>query len=354
MTAPCTDTPIWDSETDDVLVCRHVIDETHDVRSFIFAPRTPARFRFDPGQFITLLLNIGGQEINRCYTVSSPPTRPDRISITVKRVPGGPVSNWLHDNLRAGSEIHALAPQGIFSLTRHPSPKCLFLSGGSGITPLMSMTRFLRDRADEQDTVFVHCARTPADIIFRAELDLLAATTPRLRIAHIVESADGTWPGHRGRLSLPSLKLIAPDLAEREIFTCGPGPFMAAARAICAEAGHDPARYHEESFTFEDLAKPAATPVATSGAAPAYRIEFTRAGRIIDGGADITILDAAAAVGLNLPSSCTQGMCGTCKSRLISGDVDMNHAGGIRKREIEQGLILLCCSKPRSNLVIER
>ena len=102
----------WADRDEAVLVCRRVLDITHDVRSFHFEPVGDHAFTFDPGQFITLQLEIDGERLARCYTISSPPTRPHLISITVKRVVGGPVSNWLHDNVTTGSRIVAQAPLG--------------------------------------------------------------------------------------------------------------------------------------------------------------------------------------------------------------------------------------------------
>jgi ferredoxin-NADP reductase len=356
--------PVWNPEDDDVLVCRQIRVETHDVKSFIFSTRRPRLFRYKPGQFLTLNLNIGGQPINRCYTISSAPTRPHLISITVKRVPGGPVSNWLHDTMRPGMEIRAVGPMGEFSTLHHPARKYLFLSGGSGITPLMSMSRSYHDLAGHCDIVFVHSARSPADIIFRTELELMSRNLPGFRMAAVCEEDTPTerWTGYRGRLSLPMLQLIAPDLFEREIFICGPKPYMAAVRAMLDEAGFDMARYHEESFVFEEmlalehmLGSPAEElPVVGEAATVRFRVEFTKSKRVVECGAGTNVLDAARAAGLRLPSSCTRGLCGTCKSKLVSGKVDMKHAGGIRQREIDQGQILICCSRPLGDLVIER
>jgi glycine betaine catabolism B len=357
--------PGWDAETDDVLVCRLVRDETHDVKTFVFSAREPRLFRYKPGQFLTLDLPIGGQVINRCYTISSAPTRGHLISITVKRVPGGIVSNWLHDTLKPGYELRAVGPLGEFTAFDHHAPKYLFLSGGSGITPLMSMARTYHDLAQDRDITFVHSARSPADIIFRSELDLMARNLPRFSVAHVCETTDGerNWSGFRGRLNLPMLKLIAPDLLERTIFTCGPEPYMAAVRAMLKEAGFDMARYHEESFNFETLAESQPEAAAASATVPVppptpeartYRIEFAKSGRVVECAADTNILTAARAAGMRLPSSCTKGLCGTCKSKLISGTVEMKHAGGIRQREIDAGQALLCCSKPTSDIVVDR
>jgi ferredoxin-NADP reductase len=355
------DIPFWDAELDDRLVCRQVRAETHDVKTFVFAAAKPRQFHFRPGQFLTFALEIDGATVHRCYTISSPPTRPHLLSITVKRQPGGLVSNWLHDSLRPGIALSAFGPLGVFTMLAHPAPKYLFLSGGSGITPLMSMARSIYDLAAPSDIVFVHNARSPADIIFRRELDLIAAELPGFRLAHVCEhdAPDERWAGNRGRLTLDTLLRIAPDFVEREVFCCGPAPYMAAVRAMLKGVGFDHERLHEESFSFEDHVEPGS--VGANGATchpteqrQSFSIKFTRSDRLIDCAADMTILDAADAAGLVLPFSCTQGLCGTCKSKLISGSVEMRHAGGIRQREIDAGQILLCCSKPTGDLVIER
>ncbi|MFN0217334.1 MAG: FAD-binding oxidoreductase [Hyphomicrobium sp.] len=348
----------WDPETDDTLVCCHVRQETHDVKSFLFRTRTPRVFRFRPGQFVTFEFDINGETINRCYTISSPPTRPDTFSITVKRKIGGIVSNWLHDTLKPGSEIKALGPAGDFSCTLHPSSKYLFLSGGSGVTPLMSMTRTHYDLGEDRDIVFVHSARTPRDIIFRRELAKMTDGMNQLRTAFVCETLgeERSWAAPTGHLTMPLLKAIASDFAGREIFCCGPEPYMAAVRAMLKDVGFDMTHYHEESFSFERQGVPltevdAKAPVALAGG---FKIEFTRLGRTIDCAPDQFILDAAKAAGMRLPFSCSKGMCGTCKSKKLSGSVDMKHGGGIRQREIDQGMILICCSKPLSDVTIEK
>ncbi|MGI4861215.1 MAG: 2Fe-2S iron-sulfur cluster-binding protein [Janthinobacterium lividum] len=397
----------WDSGIDDVLICTHVQHETPDVKTFIFRALEKRSFVFEPGQFITVELEIDGEPVNRCYTISSSPTRPHSLAITVKRVPGGLVSNWLHDQLAAGGAIRALGPAGAFTCARHPANKFLFLSAGSGITPLMSMSRAHHDLGEDRDIVFVHSARTPDDIVFERELALIAAHHARFRTSFICErrGARPDWHGVTGYLSLPLLQLIAPDYLEREIFVCGPAPYMSAVRNLLAEGGFDRRHYHEESFSFDTilevasqlaiahvadaLAAPAAaaellqaTPTrfeqgrepargfgpATAAlpvrdAAPAdlavavatgFKVDFAKSRREVDCAGDQTVLDAARKAGLRMPSSCAQGMCGTCKVKVISGEVDMKHAGGIRQREIDQGMVLLCCSKPKTDLVIDK
>ncbi|MCI3269866.1 hybrid-cluster NAD(P)-dependent oxidoreductase [Streptomyces cylindrosporus] len=346
-----------------LLVCKQVHVLTPDVRTFVLQSPQPRLFRHDPGQFLTLGVDIDGRSVERCYTVSSPPTRPHSLTVTVKRVPGGLVSNWLHDHLLPGRTVRARGPLGDFSFTRHPAPKYLFLSGGSGATPMMAMTRTLYDLADPADVVFVHSARTPDDILFRRELDLIAATAPTIRVVHVCEEDGPTepWGGHRGRLTLDMLRQIAPDFPQREIFTCGPAGYLAAVRDLLATAGFPMDRHHEESFTFErpQADDPPADPTDTAedrshpAEVPSYTVEFTRSRRTLTCDADTSLLAAASRAGLSLPASCAQGMCGTCKTTLLSGSVDMRHNGGIRPREIAQNKILLCCAKPREDLVVD-
>ena len=359
--------PVWGEADDSTLVCRQVLDITHDVKTFLFESERPALFHFDPGQFITLRLQIGGRAVDRCYTISTPPTRPHLIGITVKRQPGGLVSNWLHDTMGPGLRVSADGPYGLFSVARHPAGKYLFLSAGSGITPLMSMTRTLHDLGSDTDVLFVHSARTPSDIVFQRELDVMASVAPTLRVAHVCErdSPREPWVGLRGFLSDEMLRVLAPDLHEREVFCCGPAPYMAAVRRMLVTAGFDMTRYHEESFSFEELTVEAAPAPADSagtdgsqppsaGAQPVvFSVEFVRSGRTFLCGADENVLDAAYAAGLAPPSSCGQGMCGTCKTTMLSGSVDMQHQGGIRPREIAQDKLLICCSKPLSDLRID-
>ena len=364
--------PVWGSDQqqadqDDVLVCCQIRQETADVKSFFFRPEKPALFKFFPGQFITLELEIDGKSINRCYTISSSPTRPHTISITVKRQPNGVVSNWLHDHLKVGSKISVLQAAGEFSCVHHVSShtakQYLFLSGGSGVTPLMSMARAFHDLAEDADIAFIHSARTPADIIFRQELDLMQFNQPHFKAAYICEKADANWTMPTGYLSLEILKKIAPDFLQREVLTCGPAPYMAAVRALLASAGFNMQHYHEESFNFAELAVSEPAEIKTDNRVTdstgftdsiGFKVELTKSGVTVDCASNQFVLDAGLAAGLRLPSSCRKGLCGTCKTKLISGKVDMKHGGGIRQREIDQGLFLPCCSKPLSNLVMER
>ncbi|MBV8913702.1 MAG: iron-sulfur cluster-binding domain-containing protein, partial [Acetobacteraceae bacterium] len=277
-----------------------------------------------------------------------------RLEITAKR--SGPASTWLHEQLRPGMRLRVSGPAGDFSFGAEPRGKYLFLAAGSGITPLMSMARTAHDLGADADILLLQSARTEADILFRGELRAMTAR-PGFRTASIVErDAPGArWDGFRGRLSAPILAASVPDLLERDVFCCGPALYMESVRTLLEAAGFDMRRYREESFTFASGdPEPADNVVPLRPEAEGFKVVFSRSGRTITCAPGTTVLNAARTAGLRLPSACQKGVCGTCKSRMAEGTVDMRHGGGIRQREIDAGMVLLCCSTPTSNLVIER
>lgn len=341
----------WNPETDDQLVCVDVHDETHDVKSLTFVSPERKNIAFSAGQYFMFELGVDGEADGRCYSISSSPFRTNAITITVKRVAGGKVSNWLHDNLRPGMTVKASGPLGAFA--RPAAKKYLFLSGGSGITPVMSMARELADAGEAADVVFLHAGRSPGDLIFRAELANIANRLKGFRLHMLPEdvSTERSWPGISGRISKEFLALAVPDIAERVVMCCGPAPFMAAARRLSAEMGVPAGHYLEESF---DAAVIEDAPATETVEARSFSVQFAKQAKSIDVHADQTVLSCAKKSGVRLPSSCANGICGTCKSKLVSGSVDMKHGGGIRQREIDAGFFLPCCSKPLSDLVVDR
>lgn len=346
----------WNSGEQKILLCCAVRVETHDVKTFTFRCADFCALSFEPGQFITISPVIAGQIVARCYTVSSSPTRPFTFSITVKRVPSGIVSNWLHDNLRPGDNLRASGPAGSFTPVGHPATKLLYLSAGSGVTPLMSMTRSVFDMAGNLDIVFVHSARTPVDIIFHDELICMQTNMPSLRVISICEGNGGNagWQQPIGRLDLSLLYQQVPDFKEREVFTCGPQGYMEAVKSLLRQAEFDFDHYHQESFDIAVLnEEPLTEQVPSLSQEKLFTVTLSRSGKTFTMPSNQTVLSAAKKAGAIVPSSCSQGVCGTCKTALLKGTVEMNHNGGIRQREIDKGLRLLCCSKPTSDLVVD-
>ncbi|MTH98896.1 hybrid-cluster NAD(P)-dependent oxidoreductase [Roseibium sp. RKSG952] len=346
---------IWDDS--EMLECVAVIPEAPNVATFCFQAPSGALFDYLPGQFLTLELPVSGGPLYRTYTISSSPSRPTSISVTVKAQEGSLGTRWMLDHLQPGMRIKALGPAGVFSHHVHPSDKYLFISAGSGITPMMSMVTYMFDQGSEPDAVLINCATRPSEIIFRDRLEHMASRVPGLDLKFVVETNDRfkVWTGFQGRFNQLMLGLMAPDYLEREVFCCGPEPFMQAVREALAELGFDMNRYHQESFQ---------APAATEQEVPELDDvvpDETESAEIYFLHSDVrakctetdTVLNAARSAGLNIPSGCTFGVCGTCKVRKTAGEVHMVHSGGISEDDIEDGYILACCSHPIGKIEVE-
>jgi ferredoxin-NADP reductase len=330
-----------------------ITPEAPDVATFTFRTTSNSWFRYLPGQFVTLELPLPSGPLLRTYTLSSSPSRPLSIAVTVKAQASSTGTRWMLDSLKVGDRLKAYGPAGSFSFHLHKAPKYLFLSAGSGITPMMSMARWIEDHAEAADIAFITCARRPSDILFRAELERMATGTHPFHLAFVVEATDArnAWTGFRGRLNLPVLQATAPDFLEREVFCCGPAPFMQAVKTMLAGAGFDMRRYHEESFQPE-----AAEPLPElqdEAAAPAGSVFFTLSEVEASGEAGDTILQLARSAGLNIPTGCTMGLCGTCKVQRLSGETVMQHQGGILDDDVDAGFVLACCTRPVGRVEIE-
>lgn len=332
------------------------IPEAKDTMTFAFRAEGGSYFTFAPGQFITLELPVNGENIYRTYTISSSPSRPLSLSVTVKAQPDSIGTRWMLDNLRVGMKVRAFGPAGQFHLYNFPAKKYCFISAGSGITPMMSMTNYLYDRGNNIDINFIHCARSPSEIIFRNSLEQMSARVPGINLAWIVEMKDpfNAWAGYTGRFNQLILELNTPDFFEREIFCCGPEVFMQAVRDVLNAANFDMSHYHEESFAapvteVQEVDYNEPLPNASVSA----KISFSLSEKTISSNQDRTILEASREAGLNIPSACNFGVCGTCKVKKKSGEVYMVHNGGISQRDEASGYILACCSKPIGDISIE-
>ncbi|MEO1185649.1 MAG: FHA domain-containing protein [Cyanobacteria bacterium J06636_27] len=309
--------------------CVRVIDETPDVKTFTFVAEPAVEFTYQPGQFVTLELEINGKTVRRAYSISSTPSRPHSLDITVKRAappndtpdaPPGLVSNWLHDNLQAGSQVKIGSPLGDFSCVEHPSSKILFISAGSGITPMMSMSRWLLDTNAGSDIVFFHSAKTAEDVIFQQELELMTSRYINFKLATTLSRQNSNpIPGGRtGRFSKSMLSEIAPDFAERTVYVCGSESFTQQVKAILEELEFPMQNYYAESFGKPKKKKDNQIQQQTT-ITPKEKAEtlvLAKSGLEMFYDSEDTILETAEKEGVELPSMCRMGACGKCKLRL--------------------------------------
>jgi ferredoxin-NADP reductase len=350
-----TDLAPWtDAEA---LTCTMAIPEAPNVRTFAFRADSGAWFRYRPGQFVTLELPLPGGPELRTFTLSSSPSRPMTVSVTVKAQEGSVASRWMIDHLTPGMKLRASGPAGIFALPARPVAKHLFISAGSGITPMVSMLTWLYDGGDDPDVGFITCARRPSDLIFRNRLEHMATRVTGIKLHFVVREPDPyvVWTGYRGRFNQLMLGLMAPDYLERDVYCCGPEGFMQSVRDMLNELGYDMSRYHQESFHAPVETRADAVPLDDVIPQEDVRAQmvFARSGVTSTCRETDTVLAAAKAAGLNIPSGCTFGVCGTCKIRKLSGEVLMVHNGGIAEEDIEAGYILACCSHPIGRVEVE-
>ena len=368
--------------------CIQIIEETHDVKTFRFTAEPPLQFDFQPGQFVTLDLNIDAQSVKRSYSISSSPSRPYTLDITVKRVPAetpeappGLVSNWMHDHLVVGSRIQLADPFGKFTCAEAQTDKLLFISAGSGITPMMSMAQWLCDTAAHVDMVFFHSARSPRDIIFRKRLELLAANHDNFQLAITTTRlvSGQSWVGYTGRLNEAMLTTIAPDFRDRSIYVCGPNPFMAATKTLLAGLQFPMEYYFSESFGPSKSRKKVSTQPQRLDQAPQLlaaipeskassfddaptqnrvqispTVVFANSGKEVACDAEDYLLDVAEQEGIDIPNSCRMGACGACKRRLIEGEVKYEEEpGALDESDRQNGIVLACIAHPLGRVVLD-
>ncbi|MFS4580060.1 2Fe-2S iron-sulfur cluster-binding protein [Phaeobacter sp. C3_T13_0] len=349
---------IW--QDDELLECVSVVPETPHTASFTFRAPSGALFAYQPGQFLTLEIPASGQPggvVHRTYTISSSPSRPRSITVTAKAQADSIGTRWMLDHLKPGMQIKAMGPAGLFTNANSSARKFLLISAGSGITPMMSMTTCMWDEGRDLDIVFINCAKRPSEIIFQQRLEQMASRAPHLDLKFVVDEPDiyRPWTGYQGQFNQLMLGLMAPDYLEREVYCCGPEAFMQAVRDALSGLGFDMDHYYQESFgapVQKEADQPELYDVVPDDTTSA-EILFATSGVIAKVAETDTVLAAARSVGLNIPSGCTFGVCGTCKVKKTTGDVHMVHNGGISDDDIEAGYILACCSNPIGKVEIE-
>ncbi|OBH01096.1 stearoyl-CoA 9-desaturase [Mycobacterium sp. E2699] len=281
--------------------------ETEDSATLVIKPGWGFSFDYQPGQYIGIGLLVDGRWRWRSYSLTSSPAEtsaaPRTVTITVKAMPEGFLSTHLVAGVEPGTIVRLAAPQGNFVLPDPAPPKILFLTAGSGITPVMSMLRTLVRRNQIGDITHLHSAPTESDVMFGAELAALAANQPGYRL-QVRETR------RQGRLDLGTLDHEVPDWRERQTWACGPEGMLAAAQKVWSSAGIG-ARLHLERF-------------AVSKAAPAGAggtVTFARSGRAVAADAATSLMDAGEGAGVQMPFGCRMGICQSCVVSLVDGHV---------------------------------
>ncbi|MGR5283711.1 MOSC N-terminal beta barrel domain-containing protein [Vibrio maritimus] len=308
--------------------------------TFWLEPQKGAMPDYKAGQHLPIELNLDGQVVKRLYTLSSSPSRPGRLAISVKRIDGGSVSNWLFEHFQVGDTLIADKPNGSFHMANADHEPLLLLSAGSGVTPMMSMLRDLSDRDAVNNVVFFHQCSTVDDIPFAEELKSLEAKHENFTVMLSLTQSNDDWQGLKGRFSLSHLKQI-PDLTARQVFVCGPDGFMQKAKNLMLKKGLAEDHYHQEAFG-----------VATATEDSVKAVQISIDGNVFEGDNQKTLLEQAEDAGLSITHTCRAGFCGACKVTVESGLVHQPDVPAIQESEIAEGKVLACCSVPRTDVEI--
>jgi ferredoxin-NADP reductase len=319
-----------------------VVEETADARSFVLAipPALEATFRYAAGQSCTFRATIDGEPVVRSYSMSSSPDTGDPFTVTVKRVPGGRMSNWMHDALAPGDAIEAMRPAGRFVLRANDAPIVAF-AGGSGVTPIVSIVKTAL-ATTAREIALVYANRDPRSVIFREQLERLrAASGGRLSVHHHLD-------GERGLLDAAACAALVGDRTGADFYVCGPAPYMAAVEAGLALRGVARSQLFVESFDLPGEAPAAAERSQTESLV----IRLDRRKHSVRYEPGDTILEAARRAGLRPPSACERGNCASCMAHLDEGRVAMRANNALSDDEVEAGWVLTCQAVPVSREVV--
>ena len=328
-----------------------VVRETADASSFIFDIPDTLRdlFAYKPGQFLTFEIPWNDFAIKRCYSLSSSAGWDQKPKVTVKRVDDGRMSNWMNENLSAGSRIKVMQPAGKFVLHTHPEnavrPLVLF-GGGSGITPVLSLLKQAL-RETTRTIKLVYANRDRDSIIFRSEIETMVEQYPeRLSVDHHLDSDSGF-------LSVSDIQPKIADHRTADIYICGPTPFMDTIEAALKESALQGGEVHVERFVsaVDPDREPVEAEVAPDSEGVPNKIVIRLDGKrseveYVEG---VTLLKASIRAVLDVAFSCLDGYCCCCMAKLMRVNFHLKCGEALTNSEIEEGWILTCQAKPTTS-----
>jgi ferredoxin-NADP reductase/mono/diheme cytochrome c family protein len=322
-----------------ILRLASITAQTQDSKTLRFILPHGRKLNARPGQFLTFSFLFDGVKIIRSYSICSSPARSGYVEITPKRVSQGCASVFLNERASIGMTVEANGAFGRFCFDERKHQNVVLLAAGSGITPMMAMLRYMDDLCLETTVTLLYCVRTSNDIIFHAELEELRTRLKSFQYHLLLSQPHTEWPGPRGHISRDFIETTIEEPASSDFFLCGPPAFMDASRGILTGLGVKPERIMQESFGGSVLKSAQPDLVA---AEPGELVEFARSGKTCTIRNGQTLLEAAEEQGIGIPSSCRQGQCGTCKTKLLEGNVRMDAEEGLDPDSRAQGFVLTC------------
>lgn len=341
---------------------KDIIKETKDAITIVFDQPSEKRLSYKSGQFLTLILPIDGKEVRRAYSLCSSPFVDDDLAVTVKRVEGGLMSNYLPDRLKVGDNVKVMEPMGQFvtEYERNKKRHIIMFAGGSGITPMMSIIKSLISEEPESIVSLIYCNRDIDSIIFKDQLDKLQnANEGRLRVIHVLDTAPMNWQGYSGLLNQEMLsKLVEriPDwgIEKTTYLMCGPEGMMKNVEGLLAAGNIPKEKIFKESFVQGTIDKAEKKDDGATSELKAREVTIRYDGEEfkLTVEPNKTILETALDQGIDLPYSCQSGLCTACRGKALSGKVKLDEEEGLSQSERDEGYVLTCVGHPMTDDVV--
>jgi len=329
--------------------------------SFEVPPELREVFGFTQGQYLTLRATVDGQDLRRSYSICAG-VDDGELRVGVRKVQGGVFSHWINEQLKPGDRISVMAPQGRFFVPIEPQARRhhVGIAGGSGITPILSIMKTVLGREPGSRFTLIYGNRMLRSTMFKEELeDLKNRYMTRLVLHHVFSDDPTDAPLNMGLMNRDKiaefLAGVLPAQSIDQVYVCGPFQMNDEAEAALLAAGVPEDRIHIERFGLAPQAGGAVMHQAQPGDAEAAKVVIVRDGfrREIEFRKDQpSILDAASAAGLEVPFSCTSGVCGTCRAKLLEGEVRMERNFALDKAEVAGGFVLTCQAHPLTERVV--
>jgi ferredoxin-NADP reductase len=330
-----------------------VIDEAPDIRTFRFA--RPEGFDFVAGQFLTIRAQADGRDLVRCYSLSSSPAARGYLDITVKRQ--GLVSGLLHSSVRTGGLVSIKAPAGAFVYPARDDRPLLLLAGGIGITPLLSMLRHATESDPARAVALIYSARREEQLAFRDEIDAISRRHPQVRAVFAVTEGSAGVGIYPGRIDDALIRTAMPNVGDAIALICGPQPMIDGMRQLLTSMAVPAGQIRFERFEAvvaaagaEATEKAAAT--RPSSGATTYDMRCVRSGRAVRAARGQSVLEAAEAGGVAIDSLCRAGVCGTCRTRVVEGEIECESTA-LDESDRADGYVLACVAHVAGDCAVE-
>lgn len=335
------------------LQVKDIVQETSDAITIVFHQPSPA-MEYRSGQFLTLIADINGKEVRRSYSFCSAPGIDEDLAVTVKRVEGGLMSNYLPDHLKVNDQLRVMEPMGHFTTDLDAQNKrhVIMFAGGSGITPFMSHIKSMLSQEPQSIISLIYCNRNIDSIIFKDELERIQTENQgRFHVIHILDQAPLNWQGPSGLLNPHMLQEILeriPDWgpSKTQYLMCGPEGMMRNITTYLNDYGIPSSDIYKESFVAPTIDRQISTEVEGDAKAREITVIYDGEEHTFTVEPETTILETALDMDIDLPYSCQSGLCTACRGKLLSGKVRLDEEEGLSDAEREEGYILTCVGHP--------